>query len=227
MVFSMSLSKLKQVMVLATVFATISCLDPESAQARLRFSGVSNFIPESDISEIKVDFVLGDNFEGSIEGFFPRAILSFKSIANPLSNSPKPLLSCFYGDLKASQIRLNFNDSLIEQLHLDERFTDNDVFKYEGTFSNISEECPSGVELTFLTPSTENLKQLSQVPGKVRIPIPEEFGGSPGLFVDAVYPLDGVPLDVIQVPEPVTTSSLLSFGALGTASLLKRRRHSK
>lgn len=283
MSYSMNINKSKKIIAIATVITTISCLAPESAQARLRFSGTSNF-PGIDIQSFVIDTTIQDSNTDVNVGIFDKAIQIFEIQFVDPDGQFIPVEPFRLGKLKASQVLpsdlmkfgLTFENLINEPSTSDifEKFQ-NGGLKYESTFNNNS------VKFTFFVPlpdpsepfteanlinSLSDLERYLQTLGANEAVLPGIVEASPPWLLDTMFvqgyglscrtgedgafpaapdnsdlselcsnfPLDSGagPIKIViepvtKAPEPSTIASLLSFGALGTASLLKRTKHSK
>lgn len=265
-------------MALATIFATTSCLAPESAQARLKFSGTSN-VPGIDIKSFVIDTTIQNSDTGGNVGIFDNAIQMFEIQFVDPDGQFIPVEPFRLGKLKASQVLLSdlmkfgltFKNLINEPSNSDifEKFQ-NGGLKYESTFNNNS------VKFTFFVPlpdpsepftkanlinSLSDLERYLQTLGANEAVLPGIVEASPPWLPDTMFvqgyglscrtdngqtfPADpdnsdlsklcskftldsgADPISVESTPDPSMIASLLSFGALGTASLLKRNRYSK
>ncbi len=246
---AINLNKLKKSTTVATVITIAACLVPESAQAIiLRFSGTPAATPRIDIFEFDINLNVSES--NNNEGFFSGAITKFRGqfvggepeniIFLPLSFSSGNLTASVLSQSELESDLTNFGDPRITFINLvEDPFNpnannfNNGAVRYEAT----SEQSP--VTLTLFVPcpdqqstcqtwanSLSTLQQFPLIPAVVQIPNPINGGNfiqpfgfqqNSGLSLNEVIPAP----DATEIPEPNAIASLLGFGALGVASLLK------
>jgi hypothetical protein len=207
---SRSLNKLKEVIAVATVLATISCLVPESAQAiQLKFSGSPNAGDE-------LDFFLNTSVKGE-NSIFKEAIqeVTYKCKPESTAGCPKDLwgkeLIFKSGDLKAKISKKSENTVKYDT-----------VLAENSNFLRIVIRVTSDAQTAnSLLTSLEPLISLKEKNFDVAAVVAHNEGGLE--IFDGAF---GNPFKVTQVPDPDFTSSLLGAGAIGTVLLLNRIGHS-
>jgi hypothetical protein len=249
-----SRKNLSKATAVAAVIGIATCLFPAIAQAQvIRVFQASGVSPANDITSVGLDFSVGtsevpvsnsdvlitSSLNGRVDvnsldsfGEFPGSVRELRVDTND-DNLDLLLTS---GTLKTSRLTIDPNTgnfpglSFGYQAITDNNFPyaafNNDGLRYDFTFDNRSET------LTLFIPSNESSLINSPFDLSLEPDLPNFLFSLEGVQGVVSYPNLGIEQRllvtgakrVVGVPEPTATASLLSLGALGAVSLLKRNK---